>query len=141
VVSLARAAYARSSLFILDDPFSALDSRTGQAVFERLIASPEALLWNSAVLLVTHASHFITNRSVDKILLVVDGRNQFIGTWEGLSGFHPTDENTMRAVEHIKSSVREDTEESDSDVEGEDFCKHRGRRFLLASTHFADFVE
>jgi ABC-type multidrug transport system fused ATPase/permease subunit len=119
-VSLARAAYAQSSLVILDDPFSALDSGTGKAVFERLIASPDALLRDSAVLLVTHASHFITNRAVDKILLVVDGRNQFIGTWEGLSGFHPTDENTLRAVEHIKSSVREDTEESDSDVEGED---------------------
>ena len=116
-VSLARAAYARSSLIILDDPFSALDSGTGKAVFERLIASPEALLKDCAVLLVTHASHFITNRAVSKILLIVDGKNRFLGSWDGLAHYTPSDENTKRAVDHIKSSVREDTEESDDDDE------------------------
>lgn len=118
-ISLARAAYAKSSLVILDDPFSALDSGTGKAVFERLIASPDALLRDSAVLLVTHASHFITNLAVEKILLVVDGKNQFYGSWEALSSFEPPDGNTRRAVDHIKSSVREDTGESDSDEEEE----------------------
>ena len=54
-ISLARAAYkaaqSSSSCIILDDPFSALDAGTGKIVFERLIASPQALLKNSAVLL------------------------------------------------------------------------------------------
>jgi ABC-type multidrug transport system fused ATPase/permease subunit len=123
-ISLARAAYARSSLIILDDPFSALDSGTGKVVFERLIATPDALLRDSAVLLVTHASHFITNRAVDKILLIVDGNNRFIGAWDELAGFIPSDENTRRAVDHIKSAVREDTEESD---EEEDAGEEKGQ--------------
>ena len=84
-VSLARAAYKAQGKFstvILDDPFSALDSGTGKIVFEKLIAAPDALLKNSAVLLVTHASHFISHVAVDKILLIVNGKNEFLGTWK-----------------------------------------------------------
>lgn len=111
-VSLARAAYKviDSACVILDDPFSALDSGTGKVVFERLIASPNALLKQSAVLLVTHASHFISHEVVDKILLMVNGRNEFLGTWEELTTFNDEehDEQTRRAVDHIQSQVRED---------------------------------
>jgi len=114
-VSLARAAYKAdtSACLILDDPFSALDSGTGKAVFEKLIAAPDALLKNSAVLLVTHASHFISNKAVDKILLLVNGKNEFIGTWEELTTFNDEehDEQTRRAVDHIQSQVRENTDE------------------------------
>jgi len=116
-VSLARAAYkeADSACVILDDPFSALDSGTGKIVFERLIAAPNALLKNSAVLLVTHASHFISHKSVDKILLMVNGRDEFLGTWEELTTFNDEehDEQTKRAVDHIQSQVRENTDEED----------------------------
>lgn len=116
-VSLARAAYKEidSACVILDDPFSALDSGTGKIVFERLIAAPNALLKNSAVLLVTHASHFISHKAVDKILLMVNGRNEFLGTWEELTIFNDEehDEQTKRAVDHIQSQVRENTDEED----------------------------
>jgi ABC-type sulfate/molybdate transport systems ATPase subunit len=121
-VSLARAAYVRASCVILDDPFSALDSGTGKQVFDRLIAAPDALLKDSAVLLVTHASHFISHRAVDKILLIAQGKNRFYGTWDDLSHFSPSDEITRRAVDHINSQVRENTEnteKSDSDIEVE----------------------
>jgi ATP-binding cassette subfamily C (CFTR/MRP) protein 1 len=116
-VSLARAAYAKASCIILDDPFSALDSGTGKQVFERLIAAPDALLKGSAILLVTHASHFISHRAVNKILLMVQGKNRFYGTWDDLSHFSPTDELTKRAVEHINSQVRENTDEKDAEDE------------------------
>jgi len=115
-VSLARAAYKAEGKFstvILDDPFSALDSGTGKIVFEKLIAAPDALLKNSAVLLVTHASHFISHTAVDKILLMVNGKNEFLGTWEELTTFNDEehDEQTRRAVDHIQSQVREVTNE------------------------------
>lgn len=117
-VSLARAAYAKSSIVVLDDPFSALDSGTGRLVFERLLLSEDSLFRESAVILVTHAAHFISHRAVDKILMLVDGSNQFLGSWEDLASFEPTDENTKRAVDYIKSTVREDTEkENDSEEE------------------------
>lgn len=117
--SLARATYTRAACIVLDDPFSALDSGTGKQVFERLISSPDALLKDSAVLLVTHASHLISHRAVDKILLMVNGKNQFYGTWDELNNFQSSDEATKRAVEHINSQVRENTKESDSDEANE----------------------
>ncbi|KAL3764321.1 hypothetical protein ACHAW5_008918 [Stephanodiscus triporus] len=118
-VSLARATYARPDLVILDDPFSALDSGTSGAVFDRLIGSTDGLLRESAVLLVTHASHLMTNRAVGRILLIVDGRNRFVGTWEELAGFAPDDERARRAVDHIRSSVREDEGEGEGDGGGD----------------------
>jgi ABC-type multidrug transport system fused ATPase/permease subunit len=117
-VSLARAAYARSDLVVLDDPFSALDAGTGEEVFGRLIGSPNGLLRDAAVLLVTHASHLLTNRAVGRILLIVDGKNRFVGTWDDLAGFAPDDERTRRAVDHIRSSVREDEKKDDDDGGG-----------------------
>jgi ABC-type multidrug transport system fused ATPase/permease subunit len=127
-VSLARAAYVRSACVILDDPFSALDSGTGKVVFERLIAAPDALLKDSAVLLVTHASHFISNRAVDKILLMVQGRNRFYGTWDELGRFLPSDEFTKRAVDHINSQVRENTEEDPGSKDDANVGKKKGKR-------------
>mmetsp|Transcript_5499 Transcript_5499/g.15909 ORF Transcript_5499/g.15909 Transcript_5499/m.15909 type:complete len:1280 (+) Transcript_5499:109-3948(+) len=122
-VSLARAAYKQplSSCIILDDPFSALDSGTGKLVFEQLIAGPDALLKESAVLLVTHASHFISHRAVDKVLLMVNGRNEFLGSWEELTQLNDEehDEQTRRAVDHIQSQIRENTDESNEDGNGD----------------------
>jgi hypothetical protein len=85
-----------------------------------LIAAPDALLKDSAVLLVTHASHFISHRAVNNILLIVQGKNRFYGSWDDLSQFEPTDVLTKRAVDHINSQVRENTEERDSEDEAED---------------------
>ena len=146
-VSLARAAYAavvpssgreddgdvdgiddRSSLVILDDPFSALDSGTGADVFDRLIGSPDGLLRHAAVLIVTHASHLMTNRAVGRILLIVDGRNRFVGTWDELAGYEPDDDGVRRAVDHIRSSVREKDEEGGDECEGGNEVEEIGRR-------------
>ena len=90
---------------MLDDPLSALDAGTSKLVFENLIRGSNAVFSTAAVVLVTHASHFL-NR-VDKILIVVGGNNKFYDTWENLASFAPCDAETMLAVEHIKSSVQE----------------------------------
>jgi len=143
-VSLARAAYKASktgsddeepslySLLVLDDPFSALDASTGSAVFERLIGG-RGLLGDCAVLLVTHSSQFICHPVVDKILLLVDGKNRFLGTWEELTtrfddvgnnakktAALAIDEPTRRAIEHIRSQVRESTNDDGDKNENDD---------------------
>eukprot|EP00977_Amphora_coffeiformis_P023284 scaffold12881_cov177-Amphora_coffeaeformis.AAC.3 len=104
-VSLARAAYSRPDVVLLDDPLSALDAGTSKLVFENLIRGSNAVFSTAAVVLVTHASHFL-NR-VDKILVVVGGTNKFYDTWENLGSFEPCDAETTLAVEHIKNSVQE----------------------------------
>ena len=121
-VSLARAAYAvlctekenaragssASGLVILDDPLSALDAGTAKLVFERLLKGRTALFCNVAVILVTHASHFL-NR-VDNMIVLVDGRNQFTGTWSDLMLFQPTDEKVVQFVDFMRTSVQETDE-------------------------------
>jgi ABC-type multidrug transport system fused ATPase/permease subunit len=98
-------AYASTDLNLLDDPFSALDAETGARVFSRLIRGPNAILQDSAVVLVTHAAHLI--KQVDKILLVVGGRCEFYGTWNELAGFKSGDEKTSKAIDTLRSSVVE----------------------------------
>ena len=105
-------------VFLFPGICSALDSGTGKLVFERLIAAPDALLKDSALILVTHQSHFISHRAVNKILLIVQGRNRFYGSWDDLSHFKSSDMLTQRAVDHINSQVRENTEERDSKDKG-----------------------
>jgi ABC-type sulfate/molybdate transport systems ATPase subunit len=110
-VSLARAAYCQPDVVLLDDPLSALDAGTAKHVFERLIKSRDAFFSDAAVVLVTHAAHFLNQ--VDRITVVVDGKNRFLGTWKELLEFEPEDTATQRAVEAMKSSVQEDENEGD----------------------------
>lgn len=104
-VSLARAAYSQPDLALLDDPLSALDANTAKIVFERLIRGPDAVFSDTAVVLVTHAAHFLGQ--VDNVMVVVDGENKFLGKWSSLASFEACDEKTKSAVDFIKSSVQE----------------------------------
>jgi ABC-type multidrug transport system fused ATPase/permease subunit len=119
-VSLARAAYGvlctelenarvgkvTPGLVILDDPLSALDAGIAKLVFERLLQGPKALFSNSAVVLVTHASHFLSR--VDTVLVLVDGTNHFTGTWSDLVSFQPMDAKVLQFVDFMRTSVQEE---------------------------------
>jgi hypothetical protein len=118
-VALARAAYAQlftdqddalfgkatSGLVILDDPLSALDAGTAKLVFERLLKGPAALFSNAAVVLVTHASHFLSH--VDNIVVLVEGKNEFTGPWASLVSFRSTNEKVNSFIEFICSAAQE----------------------------------
>ena len=119
---MARAAYAvlcaekenaqvgsiTKGLVILDDPLSALDAGTAKLVFERLLKGRTALFCNAAVVLVTHASHFL-NR-VDNIIVLVDGKNQFTGSWSELMVFQPMEEKVLQFVDFMRASVQEENQ-------------------------------
>ena len=118
--------WALLSRIQLDDPLSALDAGTSKLVFENLVRGSNSVFSAAAVVLVTHASHFL-NR-VDKILVVVGGNNKFYGTWDNLASFQPRDAETMVAVEHIKSSVQEvnsETQEKGDEYEEQDNAKRK----------------
>ena len=108
-VSLARAVYAAPDILLCDDPLSALDASTGKKIFDQLFDSKnDTLLSSSAVVLVTHAAHFL-NR-VDGILVVVDGAVSFSGSWDELLEYKSDDATSMAAIESIRSSVQESGE-------------------------------
>ena len=118
-LSLARAAYSRSDVVILDDVLSALDAGTSRAVFERLFRPVESgrkgLFSDRAVVLVTHASHFL-NR-VDEIVVVAAGRCVFSGSWRDLEDCRPEDKFEVDAVDAIRNSVQEVVVEDGGDGE------------------------
>lgn len=120
-MSLARAAYSQPDVVILDDPLSALDAGTAKIVFERLIKSHDAFFSNAAVILVTHASHFLNK--VDRILLIVDGSNKFFGSWNEFLVFEPKDKHTIRAVEFMRSSIQDndDIKKKEGQTQGMSF--------------------
>jgi hypothetical protein len=105
-VSLARVAYAAPDIVLCDDPLSALDASTGKKIFDQLFdMTRTTLLGSSAIVLVTHAAHFL-NR-VDEILVVVDGSVKFQGTWGALTEFKSDDGAALAVIDFIRSSVQE----------------------------------
>lgn len=76
-VSLARAFYSQSDIYLLDDPFAALDSRVARDIFDRVIKSK--LAKNKTVILVTHHLHFA--RESEHVVLMDEGKIEAQGTF------------------------------------------------------------
>jgi ABC-type multidrug transport system fused ATPase/permease subunit len=107
-LAIARVAYSQPDVAVLDDPFSALDADTGRSVFVNLFQSPgsgNGLFDGTAVVLVTHAFHFL--KMVDSILVLVNGKCAFSGEWGSLVDCHPKDPKEMDVIEAIRMSAQE----------------------------------
>eukprot|EP00210_Caulerpa_lentillifera_P008112 g7746.t1 len=85
-IALARAAYSKADINLLDDPLSAVDPKVGRILFDRCIGGVNALMKNSTRLLVTHQKQFLP--LCDHIILMNNGRIECIGTWSELSNHH-----------------------------------------------------
>ncbi|CEM19582.1 unnamed protein product [Vitrella brassicaformis CCMP3155] len=84
-ISLARAVNSDRDVFLLDDPFSALDAHTGSAVFDALLG-PQGLLrrdQTKAVLLVTNQFQY-TEGSDFVLVLTENGHMAYSGSRQGL---------------------------------------------------------
>ncbi|ERS97645.1 hypothetical protein HMPREF1624_05816 [Sporothrix schenckii ATCC 58251] len=77
-VAIARAVYSKLDMFIFDDSFSALDSKTQSAVINNLLG-PNGLLRNSsmAVIWVTNNQSYF--HLSDKVILLADGTVKYQG--------------------------------------------------------------
>lgn len=80
-VSLARAAYQRKDLYLLDDPLSAVDAHVGAAIFKDLIG-PRGLLKETTRVLVTHNLSVLSD--VDRIIVMKGGSIVESGTYSEL---------------------------------------------------------
>ncbi|NXL88203.1 MRP6 protein, partial [Alectura lathami] len=80
-VSLARAVYRKASIYLLDDPLSAVDAHVGQHIFEHVLG-PNGLLKDKTRVLVTHMISIL--QQVDNIIVLVDGMISEIGSYEEL---------------------------------------------------------
>ncbi|XP_030339202.1 multidrug resistance-associated protein 1-like isoform X2 [Strigops habroptila] len=80
-VNLARAVYQKASVYLLDDPLSAVDAHVGQHIFEHVLG-PNGLLKDKTCVLVTHTINILPQ--VDNIVFLVDGTISEIGSYQEL---------------------------------------------------------
>nr|GEX96519.1 ABC transporter C family member 8 [Tanacetum cinerariifolium] len=78
-IQLARAVYNDADIYLLDDPFSAVDAHTAASLFNDCVMT---CLEGKTVILVTHQVEFLS--SVDTILVMKDGQVTQSGTYEEL---------------------------------------------------------
>ncbi|KHJ47246.1 ABC transporter transmembrane region [Trichuris suis] len=90
-LSIARAVYQYTDIYLFDDPLSAVDSRVGRHIFDNVIGR-KGLLKDKTRVFVTHALAFL--KDVDLIVIMDQGRIKKVGTpsqllteWDGLSEF------------------------------------------------------
>ncbi|KAL5203378.1 hypothetical protein ABZP36_014330 [Zizania latifolia] len=78
-IQLARAVYNGADIYLLDDPFSAVDAHTAATLFNDCVM---LALESKTVVLVTHQVEFLSK--VDKILVMENGEITQEGTYEDL---------------------------------------------------------
>ncbi|KAM9598634.1 multidrug resistance-associated protein 1 isoform 3-T3 [Morphnus guianensis] len=81
-VSLARAVYQKASIYLLDDPLSAVDAHVGQHIFEHVLGPNGLLKDKQTRVLVTHTINILPQ--VDNIVFLVDGTISEIGSYQEL---------------------------------------------------------
>ncbi|XP_055832204.1 ABC transporter C family member 8 isoform X2 [Solanum dulcamara] len=78
-IQLARAVYSDADIYVLDDPFSAVDAHTAVTLFNDCVMTA---LKNKTVILVTHQVEFLSE--VDRILVMEDGQITQSGSYNEL---------------------------------------------------------
>ncbi|XP_075146932.1 putative multidrug resistance-associated protein lethal(2)03659 [Haematobia irritans] len=78
-ISLARAVYRKTSIYLLDDPLSAVDTHVGRHLFDQCM---RGFLRDNIVVLVTHQLQFL--QSADQIVIMDKGRVSAVGSYESL---------------------------------------------------------
>lgn len=78
-IQLARAVYNDADIYLLDDPFSAVDAHTAATLFNDCVT---AALQNKTIILVTHQVEFLSK--VDKIMVMENGEITQEGTYQEL---------------------------------------------------------
>ncbi|KAH8238124.1 hypothetical protein KR032_006027, partial [Drosophila birchii] len=78
-ISLARAVYREASIYLLDDPLSAVDSNVAKHLFEKCM---RGYLRDRIVVLITHQTQFL--QFVDQIVIMDKGQVRAVGSYDSL---------------------------------------------------------
>ncbi|KAJ8755930.1 hypothetical protein K2173_024475 [Erythroxylum novogranatense] len=112
-IQIARAVYQDADIYLLDDPFSAVDAHTGTKLFKDCLMG---MLKHKTILYVTHQVEFLP--AADLILVMQNGRIAQAGTFEELLkqnigfevlvGAHSQALESVLTVENSRSSLQEE---------------------------------
>jgi ATP-binding cassette subfamily C (CFTR/MRP) protein 4 len=79
-LSLARAVYSRSDIYLLDDPISAVDAKVARRIYNYVI---KGILKDKTVLLVSHQVHYMSG--CDQVIIMDNGSVSKMGTPQELN--------------------------------------------------------
>ncbi|KAK4878922.1 hypothetical protein RN001_007068 [Aquatica leii] len=99
-VNLARAVYRDSDIYLLDDPFSAVDVSVGKQIFEECVCR---YLKKKTVILVTHQLQYLQH--VDRIIVLENGTVKADGT------FNELQKSNLNFLKLLKRSSEKDDDE------------------------------
>ncbi|XP_031394506.1 putative ABC transporter C family member 15 [Punica granatum] len=99
-IQIARAVYQDADIYLLDDPFSAVDAHTGTQLFKDCLMG---MLKDKTVIFVTHQVEFLP--AADLILVMRDGRIAQAGTFEELMKQNTGFEVLVGAHNHALESI------------------------------------
>ncbi|KAG6713739.1 hypothetical protein I3843_05G153700 [Carya illinoinensis] len=106
-IQLARAVYSDADVYLLDDPFSAVDAHTGTYLFKKCLMQ---LLSQKTVLYATHQMEFLD--AADIVLVMKDGRIVQSGKFEDLIA-DPNGELVKQTSAHRKSMNHVNSQQHD----------------------------
>uniref|UniRef100_A0A0N5CDG6 Multidrug resistance-associated protein 1 n=1 Tax=Strongyloides papillosus TaxID=174720 RepID=A0A0N5CDG6_STREA len=106
-ISLARAVYSNSDIYLLDDPLSAVDSHVGKHIFDKVIG-PFGILRNKTRVLVTNNVHILDK--ADLIIMMEDCKVKRIGKYDTLIN------DTTGVFNNFIMSVQKEKVEDDGDI-------------------------
>ncbi|OVA11350.1 ABC transporter [Macleaya cordata] len=116
-IQLARAVYNDADIYLLDDPFSAVDAHTAASLFNDCVMGA---LKNKTVILVTHQVEFLAE--ADRILVMEGGQVTQSGTYEELltvgTAFEQlvnAHKNAMTVIDPANNGNMSETQKLDSD--------------------------
>lgn len=100
-IQLARALYQNADIYLLDDPFSAVDAQTATSLFNEYVKDA---LSGKTVLLVTHQVDFLP--AFDSVLLMSDGEILHIGSYNELMSSSKEFQDLVHAHKETAGSER-----------------------------------
>ncbi|XP_043712063.1 ABC transporter C family member 3-like isoform X2 [Telopea speciosissima] len=120
-IQLARALYHDADVYLLDDPFSAVDAHTGAHLFKECLLR---ILGSKTVIYVTHQVEFL--RFADLIMVMSDGKITQVGKYEEilssgtdfmeLVGAHKKALANLNFIEHVDGSDNLSSGEEDGNM-------------------------
>ena len=108
-ICLARAVYAKTDVYLLDDPLSSVDNHVANHIFTQCF---QKLLKGKTRILVTHRHNFLDR--VDRILELRDGEIYFIT--KGITGIDVEDDEETEVKEIVKQDKNKLIEDEDREV-------------------------
>jgi ATP-binding cassette, subfamily C (CFTR/MRP), member 1 len=134
-INIARAIYSDAGIVLLDDPLSAVDAHVGTHIFNEAICG---LLKNKCRFLATHHLHLLSR--LDKIIWMIDGRIEAIGTYEELMKSHSAFASLVAVGGHQQKEADSTDEGKKGDSVGPDNTTTKAEVLMQEETKIVDSV-